>query len=414
MAPPQPVLSLSHAMASFSTAHFRIAPVILRLLPIILTACVVRPPMGNATTLSLQSDPLLFSAYSLGIPEIDSARAAGFTAIGPYYGKDKSYALRQSDRAGLPLIYSVGPNIDFEKSDPTLDAAQLQLIANEVRETSKNSDIAIWNIANEELRHWRPRELEWLENISATIRANDPEKRPVMMYEPNHRRSKDLVITGQYLDIISKGAYANHVGMKDNRSWVRWSVEQTTTAADITGATPIAVLWMARDQRTRQDVANIERWVKHDIYLSLISGAKGILIFSGFNKRRGFRRHFSEFYGAYSTAAWQLNGPLNLGQIFLQGVHLDDITISIIDGPTRQQFSYRKEQIDYPSVHSTRRRFADHNWLFMVNSANEPVTLAITGLPDDKQIFDAFTDEPMARSSGMLMQALEVKALHWK
>jgi hypothetical protein len=50
----------------------------------------------------------------------------------------------------------------------------------------------------------------------------------------------------------------------------------------------------------------------------------------------------------------------------------------------------------------------------MVNSANEPVTLAITGLPDDKQIFDAFTDEPMARSSGMLMQALEVKALHWK
>ena len=401
-------------MATFSKAHFRIAPVILRLLPIILTACVFRPPVDNVTTLSPQSGQLLFSAYSLGIPEIDSARAAGFTAIGPYYGKDKSYALRQSDRAGLPLIYSVGPKINFEKSDPALDSAQLQLIANEVREASKNLNISIWNIRNEELRHWKSRELDWLENISSTIRANDPKKRPVMMYEPNHRRSKDLVITGQYLDLISKGAYTNHVGMKDNRSWVRWSVEQTTAAADFTGATPVAVLWMARDQRTRKDVASIERWVKHDIYLSLISGAEGILIYSGFNKRRGFHRHFSEFYSAYSTAAWQLNGPLNLGQIFLHGAHVDDITISIIDGPTRQQFSYHKEQIDYSSVHSMRRRFADHNWLFMVNSANEPVTVAVTGLPNNKQIFNVFTDEPMARSSGMLIQALEVKALRWK
>jgi len=165
-------------------------------LAISLESCSGSRKPTPASDIYPQGTKLLFSAYTLREPQLSEAKANGFTAIGPYYRRDKSRAVNFAERAGLPLIYSIGPKIDFAGTKIESDAEALEKIAREVNEVSKIEDIAIWNLGNEELRHWRTREMDWLKKVTAVIRANDPYDRPIMMYEPNHRNSEQLEITG--------------------------------------------------------------------------------------------------------------------------------------------------------------------------------------------------------------------------
>ena len=52
----------------------------------------------------------------------------------------------------------------------------------------------------------------------------------------------------------------------------------------------------------------IPKWVRHDVYLSLISGAKGIVVFSGW--RRPKFPAFDRYFEAYAECAREINGPL--------------------------------------------------------------------------------------------------------
>ena len=201
------------------------------------------------------------------------------------------------------------------------------------------------------------------------------------MYEPNHRSSADLIKTSQYLDFVAKGTYANHVGMQNKRTWVRWSVEQAVEAASQSSSIPVAVLWMARDQETPEDIAAIRKWTRHDVYLSLVTGAKGIIVWSGFNKRRGFRRHFKDFYEGYLSAAHELNIDPGLGRVFLRGITETDITANVMHGPATQRFRYRDKKYTYPTVSIKQLRLDNQHYLFVVNSANEACRVQLTGLP---------------------------------
>jgi hypothetical protein len=378
-----------------------------------LSGCSLPGQSGESGEIYPQGTQLLFSAYSIREPELSLASASGFTAIGPYYGKDKALALSYSEQSGLPVIYSVGPKIDLAENVASRKATLLA-IGEDVQRVAASENIAIWNISNEELRHWKPAEMDWLTSITAVIRANDPKNRPIMMYEPNHRRGEQLVITGTHLDLIAKGSYSNYVGMKTKRSWLRWSFEQMTSAAEATGGVPLAVLWMARDQLSPQDIAAIPDWVRHDVYLSLISGAKGILVFSAHNKRAGFNKHFDSFFAAYSQTATELNGPLQLGQVFLFGEPQTGVTINYVSGPKTQTFSYQKTAHTYPSVHHLHQKHNDRHYLFLVNSANNPVTVAIKGIPVDAEIVDVFSQSSSELAETLELGPLKVVAYSWK
>jgi hypothetical protein len=365
------------------------------------------------TSIYPKGKQLLFSAYTIREPELSIAKSVGFSAIGPYHGNNKHLHLKQASDAFLPLIYSVGPKLNFDNGPIDQDAL-LKAIATEIRQVATLDNIALWNIRNEELRYWKPAEMKWLEGLTTTIRENDPQRRPIMMYEPNHRRADELLITGQYLDIVSKGSYTNFVGLKQSRTWLRWSMEQSMAVANATGNVPIAVLWMARDQEADDDIAAIPRWVRHDVYLSLVSGAKGILIYSAFNRRPGFSKHFSEFFNAYAAAANELNGPAQLGQVFLFGEQREDLVVRQTSGPQSQEFVYRDRQHSYPVVHSSQRELNGRHYLFIVNSANNPISVSIDGLDTNQSVIDAFSEQPVTIADGLSLAPLEVRAFHWE
>jgi hypothetical protein len=109
-------------------------------------------------------DDMLFSMYSLYEPEVSRARSDGFTAIGPYYGKkeDLQRSIGRAKSAQLPILYNIGPKIDFKADPKASHDRELEMLISEVASASKNPKISAWVMANEEMRHWRPAEMSWL------------------------------------------------------------------------------------------------------------------------------------------------------------------------------------------------------------------------------------------------------------
>ena len=352
--------------------------------------------------------------YSLIEPELGQARADGLTAIGPYYGKSNlRKTIERAQIAKLPVLYTIGPRLDFEINQKQEYTRALTLLASEVAEASQHTEIGAWVLANEELRYWRKTEMDWLRNATQTIRANDPHNRPILMYEPNNRSAHALVKTSQYLDFIAKGTYANYVGMKHTRTWIRHSIEQAVSAANSTNTIPLAILWMARDQDNDEDIADIQKWARHDVYLSLITGAKGIIIFSGWSKRPGFEKHYHDFYEGYTSAAKELSGELQLGRVFLYGKKQSGINISVIEGPETQQFKYRDQTYEYTTISFKYLLLDDKHYLFIINSANEEVSISIDGLPASLQLYNVFTEEQI-HSTIAKLDKLNILAISWE
>lgn len=234
-------------------------------------------------------------------------------------------------------------------------------------------------MAPEELRYWRKNEIAYLEVAADAIRQADPLKRPVWMYDPGHRDAAGLAHTVKHLDICGKGMYTNYSGQRENRVWVRWTVEQEIKAIEQANrsAIPIAVPEMFQ-QPPEELLPMIPRWVRHDVYLSLMSGAKGIVVFSGW--RRPKFSAFDRYYEAYAQCIRELNGPLHLGQVFLFGERRHDIRVRVVRGPSRIATAH-KEPVGFPPVAVFDVAYEKDRYLFLANSSNEPVRVDVQGLP---------------------------------
>lgn len=329
---------------------------------------------------------MLTSLYSVISPQVERVKQDGFTCIGPYYGaQDRSRVVEKAKAAGVKCIYAVGKRVRFvgDKYTMPTDEEIRAPILEAIAKVGHHREIAAWNLACEELRCWRKDEMHWLDVATRAVREADPLRRPVMMYDPNHRSAASLAKTVKYLDFSSKGMYANSAGMKDCRVWIRWGVEQEVEAIRMAkpDAIPVAVLWMAKDPADPAEDDLIDDWTRHDVYLSMVAGAKGITIWSAWNRRKGFQRTFKKYYEGYSSAAKELNGKLGLARVFLFGEPRKDLRVEITAGPATQHMEYQKLAADYPSVSHADIAYGPARYLVMVNSAKESVTAAVTGLP---------------------------------
>ena len=250
----------------------------------------------------------------------------GFTIAGPAYRKQEEvFAQCQAEK--MPFIYLVGSKIDFlgKKGEPP-ESLNFDAIRNEIREqvaaVADSDTIYAWYLQPEELRFWIPLEMEYLRVASEAIREADPKKRPIWMYEPNHRNRGSLKKTLPYQGIAGKGAYTNFAGRKNERAWVSWSMEQQRQAiADVNpDILPVAVLEMFQEPAPEERPL-IRSWVRHDSYASLLGGARAMVIFS-FSKRKGFGSR-EAYYNAYVEVAQELNGESALGKVFLQGKEVE-------------------------------------------------------------------------------------------
>ncbi len=317
-----------------------------------------------------------------GRPERD--QAAGFTIGGPVYGSSDAY-LAECQRIGLPCFYRVGVKIDFHgKHGPQpkqLDFEAIRAeIETQVKAVADQSSIYGWYLTKEELRHWRPLELEYLRVASEAIRSADPKKRPVWMYEPGHRTRAALEKTFPYQQIAGKGLYVNYSSRKDERIWVRWTLDQQAQAIAAANpeAIPYAVPEMFREV-AEEEKPMIATWVRHDSYASLLSGVKGIVIFS-LAKRKGFRS-WEAYYNAYAGVARELNGPLKLGSVFLKGEELEAPRFEMLKGKPETELSAGssgpKEAVLLPTLQSGAYGWGSEIYFFVINSSGDPVTIRL-------------------------------------
>jgi hypothetical protein len=199
------------------------------------------------------------------------------------------------------------------------------------------------------------------------------------MYDPNHRNAAALARTVEHLDICGKGMYTNYSAQRESRVWVRWTIEQEIKAIEQANqsAIPIAVPEMFQ-QPPEELLPMIPKWVRHDVYLSLMTGAKGIVVFSGW--RRPKFPAFDRYFQAYAECIRELNGPLNLGQVFLFGERRNDIRVRVIRGPSHAATAHKKP-VEFPSVAALDVAYGKDRYLFLANSSNEPVRVEVQGLP---------------------------------
>lgn len=351
-------------------------------------------------------------------------KTLGIPIFGPQYElSDRSLA--DAGKHDLKVAYTVGLIMNFhdrsgeEKTAVKLTADEIfSQVREQVKAVMDNPRIAFWYLKPEELRPWRKAEMEYLEAASKAVRETDPLKRPLWIYDPNHASAKRLAAIAPWVDYLGKGMYPNYASQKDSRIWCRWSIEQEIEAIKTSGASalPIAVPEMFR-QPEEADLPKIPTWVRHDVFLSLVTGAKGVIVFSA-RRRPNFPAR-EAYYTAYAEMAKHLIGPQNLGQVFLFGERRSDILVDITDGPAEVELLYPsggvKEAIKYPSVSFLDVALGKDRYLFLVNSANEAVEAMVGGMPYNAVKAESLLDDAAAFDVGegefeIRLEPLQVKA----
>jgi hypothetical protein len=349
---------------------------------------------ATAGELYPRGDVFCFTFYSTSDADSLYALTNGATAIGPFYA-GQTDKLRLAEQLNTKILYKVDPPCMVGKRVGQLGKANFQwpadsTVSNEVaaivNAVKDNPCVAMWDIAPEELRAWVPEQLHYLKLVAAVIRANDPWHRPIYMYDCNNRGDNSMVTVPAGFDLCAKGSYVNDIekgAFIHNRIWLRWSMEEELAAAARSSrpVIPWVFLWMAHDPAAA-DFHLIPTWCRHDVYLGLIMGGKGISVWSAARHRDGFSQPaFDAYFDGYLSVARDLNGPLQLAPVFLFGKKISGVTTTVTDGPKNLRLIYQKTTNSYPAITSLATAYNGTNYLFMVNSAEEAVTATFSGLP---------------------------------
>ena len=383
------------------------------------------PPMAG-TEVFPRGDLFPFMGYS-GVPEREAMH--GFSVAGPSYGDDQDAQLARAEAAGLEYPYKVGIDMNFHAKAPDkpleIDADEIaRRISAQVSKVADHKSICWWYLAPEELRHWRKNEMEYLEAATRAIRATDPLQRPIWMYEPNHRDAASLQKTSRHLDIVGKGFYTNLAGYQDHRIWVRWSMEQQTSAiaalsqVDDRRRIPLVMPELCADPADPADDHLIPHWTRHDIYLGLMTGGKGVAVWSLF-PRGEVKRTWRIWYDSYAAIATELTGPMQLGQVFLHGAENPIVEFTILEGPkelpltkgsknqleagTTSDAEKQSTRLTYPAVCVKQLSFEGSTYIFLCNSStSETIKYRSTPLPEDSGIQNLFAHRPPRLQNGGL------------
>ncbi len=282
-----------------------------------------------------------------------------------------------------------------EKKQPNWEHIRAE-IATIINAVGNNPEIAVWNLQPEEVRPWRKTELAILQFVAKTVKELDPLKRPVALYLPNHYGAGTMKSFFPSLDISWRGMYVNYAGKQESRVWARWCIEQQLEAMkEVPGAVCWALPEMFRTPKAPEDMVKIPAWVRHDTYIALAAGAKGVLIFSA-RKRPHFTEAWKIYMDAYLAVSRELNGPMALAQIYMFGERRDDLTLSVTEGPESLHFNNQKTEADRPSLCMANIAWKNARYLTIVNSANEAVTAVLDGLPygSDVGIEEVLAEKP--------------------
>ncbi len=351
-----------------------------------------------------------FSFYSVGggpgnkllpVAERDAIQKrileGGVTMVGPQYELNDQL-VELCKKGNVKGIYTIKPVVDgkemisskifdeWSRARKPVPWDKIKAsIAEQVKAVANNPEIAWWDLTPEELRPWRGNEMKFIKLGAETIRANDPLKRPIMMYDPGHRFATSMATTTKHLDFVAKGMYTNYSGRKFERAWNRMSVGEMVKARAMLkrekDQTVLALPEMFQQPKSEEEIKLIPTWVRFDAYSSLTSGAQGVLVFSA--RTRNKFTAWDKYMTEWLKVCKELTGPSNIGQAFLFGEKRNDLTMDQTSGPAKVSVRMKggKKPVEYEAVTLTNIAYDHMRYVFVVNSANEPVAGVIDGLP---------------------------------
>lgn len=346
---------------------------------------------------------MLFAGYS-GKPERDLAN--GFTVAGPFYGDQKE--IDPLLAKGIPCFVQIGVSGGVADNTADLDPANVRkVVSAQLERWADNPNVAIWAVQPEELRSWRKNEVAYLHLVTGLIRKRDNLHRPIYIYQPNNRDAASLEAIAAEVDVLGKGSYVNWCGYTGHRGWVRWSIEQTDAAFGLAKKRPFSLIMpeLCADPAP-EDVSKIPVWVRHDTYLGLMSGAKGVLVWSLF-PRKEVKKTWQIWYASYSEVGKELTGDRRLGDVFLFGERRHNLTVKPMESrPVYDLQEIKNKEDDARDQNSTKKAppinispwtateiaYGPDTYLFIANSSAGSTSFTVSGIPANASAKSAFND----------------------
>lgn len=372
----------------------------------VLTLCLsVSAPGADAVPVQAGKkprSPAAPAAYARkeGVYPLGGEFPLGLYSVNPYGD------MRAVKRHGWNLAHTYGFKMEFldacasakmggmahlpGKNKP-LPEAQVAAV---IKECAESDYVAWWDLP-EERRFWRKDEMAIVTEYAKWTRKHDPKKRPNYMYMPGHYLDTDVKPYVPHLDIVPASVYTTYSLMP--HAWVRWRMESTVNAIRLAGAkigpnylegekTPVAVIEMFYEQWNENSPPKImsAAGAYHDFWQSIVSGARGIVVFSYFHRKD--KKEYEEVWQAYCKAASEIAGSEKLGQMILHGKEVDAIKVKITAGVARTvafiPHGTKLAPISYPAIDLLAKEWQGHLYVIAVNSADDPVTAELSGFPN--------------------------------
>ncbi len=326
--------------------------------------------------------------------------AAGFTMAGPQYELN-GRALADAARAGISVVYSVGDKADNVRKSPAKAARE---VGKQVQQVAENPAVSWWHLTPDGLNMSDSASVEYIEAACRAIRRYDPQNRPIWIHAGAGMTDSELAHLMEFATVAGRNMAVPTADQSGSRIWVRQSIEQELAAISgaETPALPIAVLQMGAADVALTPEAITAR-VRHDVFASLVAGAKGIIVDS-LRIQPGFDSH-GAWFGAYCNVVAELGRQDGPGEILLSGRRCNDLTAEVVGGPATLLIDGEQQA----TVSMANIAIGTERYVTLVNSTASGVRVRVNGLPDATiGIVDALApeNEPLKANAGSVEVAL--------
>jgi autotransporter-associated beta strand protein len=334
------------------------------------------------------------TAFPLMMYEVgDAPSAANVAAYG--WNIIQSYGLSSTNAINsyLQLAYpdSLGGDVpipcDGDVSTNFVEWPQAQVQA-WIQGCTTNNNLAWWDMP-EEMRSWKPSEVQLLKDYHAWVRLYDTNgPRPTYQYTPNNRIPSTQIGVVSNVDIVGTSCYCEAAGQP--HAWVRYKVaESGVHAVTLSGCaigsnylanqkTVVAVLYLADPEN---GALPSPEQSYHDVWSAIASGAQGISVWAywhGIYDNPVLTNNLNQF----NLAASQISGS-DVGSMVLYGTQNTNVAFTVISGPTNTVSFQPGDGLtwQYPSINVLCKTWSNSVYVVAVNSTSNSVMANITNLP---------------------------------
>lgn len=304
--------------------------------------------------------PLGFYAMPYDIRKPEKLRAFRKRGINLFH-KYRSTQSIDDALADLQAARKAGVGVLQNLPRAFLVIRSLQFWRNHISALSGNEQILVWYLPEETVLA----DLSRLEQIANIIRATDVEKRPMITYVAESD-SGYLKRVGSIADAVVFGAYPGLYGPRP-RADIKRRIEKAYESG-----VPVVIAGLGVLKLKGENNWTRPKDVRFDAYLSLISGAKGVMWFSYYQARQR-----PKLLEAVLEVATEFNGPEHLGEVFLLGKEPRSLICKLVKGPTYSPYASAYENKNtniskrYNSIQWSAREYGKYLYIFAVNTAQE-------------------------------------------